>query len=56
LKAQVTATDEMVEYIPCGPTYRELYASFDCGNGYIEDVDTSIWDWDPGSDDTSGVC
>jgi hypothetical protein len=53
LKAQVIAIDEIVEHIPCGPTNREVYASTDCGNGYIKDVDTTIWD--PGSDDTSGV-
>jgi hypothetical protein len=53
LKDQDTAIDEIVEHIPCGPTYREVYASIDCGNGFIIDVDTTIWD--PCSDDTSGV-
>jgi hypothetical protein len=53
VKAQVIATDEIVEHIPCGPANREVYASADWGNGYITDVDTSIWD--PGSGDTSGV-
>jgi hypothetical protein len=52
-KAQVIATDEIVEHIPCGPVKKEVYASVDCGNGYITDVNTSIWD--PGSDDTSGM-
>jgi hypothetical protein len=53
MKAQVLATDEIVEHIPCGPANKEVYASTDWGNGYITDVDTSIWD--PGSDDTSGM-
>jgi len=53
LKAQVIAIDEIVEHIPCGPTNMEVYASTDCWNGYIEDVDTSIWV--SGLDDSSGV-
>ena len=53
LKAQVIAIDEIVQHIPCGPTNMEVYESTDYGNGYITDVDTSIWDL--GSIDTSGV-
>jgi hypothetical protein len=44
LTAQVITVDGGVEHIPCGPTIREVYAPTYCGNGYIEDVDTSIWD------------
>jgi hypothetical protein len=54
LKSQVIAIDEIVEHIPSRPTNKEvLYASNDCGDGYITDVDTLILD--PSSDDTSGV-
>jgi hypothetical protein len=53
LKAQVIAIDEIVEHIPCGPANREVYASTDCENGYVEDVDTSIWV--SGLDDTRGM-
>ena len=53
LKAQVVATNEIVEHIPCGPANMEVYASTNWGSGYITDVDTSIWD--PSSDDTSGM-
>jgi hypothetical protein len=53
LKAQLITTYEIVEHIPCGPTNMEVYESTDYGNGYITDVDTSIWDL--GSVDTSGV-
>jgi hypothetical protein len=53
LKAQFIATDETIEHIPSGPAKREVYASTNCGNGYITDVDTSIKD--PSLDDTSGV-
>jgi len=44
LTAQVITVDGGVEHIPCGPTIREVYAPTYCGNGYIEDVDTSVWD------------
>ena len=44
-KAQIKATDGIVEHIPCGPAIREVYAPTYCGNGYIEDVDRSIWDY-----------
>jgi hypothetical protein len=53
LKAQVMITAETVEQIPCGSTNKEVYASRDCGDMYITDEDTSIWD--PGSTDTSVV-
>jgi hypothetical protein len=53
LKAQVIAIYEIVGNIPCGPANREVHASMDCGNGYNEYVDTSIWVL--GSDDASGV-
>jgi hypothetical protein len=53
LKPQYITTYEIVEHIPYGLAKREVYASIDCGNGYITDVDTSIWD--PGSNDTSGM-
>jgi hypothetical protein len=44
LTAQVITGNRGVDHIPCGPTIREVYAPTYCGNGYIEDVDTSIWD------------
>jgi hypothetical protein len=53
MKAQVIATYDIVQHIPCRPANREVYASTDWGNGYITNVGTSIWD--PSSIDTSGV-
>jgi hypothetical protein len=53
LKAQVIAIDEIVEHISRGLANLEVYASTHCGNGRVEDVDTSFWV--SGSDDTSGV-
>ena len=44
LMAQVIIVDGGVEHIPWGPAIREVYAPTYCGNGYIEDVHTSIWD------------
>jgi hypothetical protein len=44
LMAPVITVDEGVEHIPCGPTIREVYVPTYCGNGYIENVDTSVWD------------
>jgi hypothetical protein len=41
---QVIIVDGRFEHIPCGPAIKEVYAPTYCGNGYIEDVDTSIWD------------
>jgi hypothetical protein len=41
---QVIIVDGGVEHIPCGPVIREVCAPTYCGNGYIEDVDTSVWD------------
>jgi len=44
LTAQFITVDGGVEHIPCGPTIRDVYAHTYCGNGYIEDVDISVWD------------
>jgi hypothetical protein len=44
LMAQVITVDGGDEHIPCGLVTREVYARTYCGNGYIEDVDTSVWD------------
>ena len=44
LTTQVINVDGGVEHIPCRPTIRELYAPTYCGNWYIEDVDTLVWD------------
>jgi hypothetical protein len=44
LKAQVMITTKTIEHIPCGPANMEVYASKDCGDMYIIDEDTSIWD------------
>ena len=53
LKAQVRATCDIVEHIPCGSTNKEVCASLDGGDMYITDEDTPIWDPEPV--DTSGV-
>jgi len=44
LMTQVITVDGGVEHIPCGSTIMEVYALTYFGNGYIEDVDTSLWD------------
>jgi hypothetical protein len=44
LMAQVITVDGGVEHIPCGPTIREVCAPTYCGNGYIKDMDLSVWD------------
>jgi hypothetical protein len=44
LTTQVIIVDMGVEHISCGPTIEEVYASTYCGDGYIENVDTSVWD------------
>jgi hypothetical protein len=41
---QVIIVDGGIEHIPCGPSIMEVSAPIYCGNGYIEDVDTLIWD------------
>jgi hypothetical protein len=42
--AQVIIVYGGVDHMPCGPAIREVYAHTYCGNGYIENVDTSVWD------------
>jgi hypothetical protein len=40
LKAQGLATKEIIEYIPCGQTSKEAYASMDWVKMYMTDMDT----------------
>jgi hypothetical protein len=44
LTAQVITENRGVEHISCGIAIKEVYAPMYCGNGYIEDVDTSVRD------------
>jgi hypothetical protein len=44
LVAQGITIDGGVEHIPCGTTIKEVCVPTYCGNGYIEDVDTSVCD------------
>jgi hypothetical protein len=44
LKTHVINVDGGVEHLPCGPNNMEVCAPNYYVNGYIEDVDTSIWD------------
>jgi hypothetical protein len=44
LMDQVIIVNGGVDHIPFGSAIKEVYAPTYCGNGYIEDVDTSIWD------------
>jgi len=53
LKAQVRATSDIVEHIPCRSANKEVGVSLECGERYITDEDTPIWD--PNSVDISGV-
>jgi hypothetical protein len=52
LKAQCSATENIVEYIPCGPAYKEVYASMDWVDRYMKDMGTL---WNIVSDDTRRV-
>ena len=53
MKAQVKGTCDIVEHIPCGSANKELAIALECGDRYITDKDTPIWDLD--SVDISGV-